>query len=226
LGYRADIIKQYFLTYSECTSNDFVLSNGGKTLTLLTSDIDEWNVTFVDTGLQSNIGQRLRAVRKYLADEPFFLANYGDGLTDMPLPAMIDYCQMRQVTASFICVKPRHSFHAVSLNDDNSVSSIANADEADIWINGGYFLFKQDIFDYMKGGEELVEEPFHRLIDKRQLIAYKYEGFWAPLDTFKDKQRLDDLYMKGGAPWEIWKQSPQSPEQHAELLQANSAVAR
>jgi len=222
LGYRADAIKQYFLTYSECTSNDFVLSHGGKKLTLLTSDIDEWNVTFVDTGLHSNIGQRLRAVRKYLADDPVFLANYGDGLTDMRLPVMIDHCSMRQAIASFICVKPRHSFHSVSLHDDNTVSSIVSAEEADIWINGGYFVLRHDIFDYVHDGEELVEEPFRRLIEKRQLLAYKYEGFWAPLDTFKDKQRLDDLYMKGVAPWEVWKRSEQGDERYSTPLQASS----
>jgi glucose-1-phosphate cytidylyltransferase len=205
LGYRADLIKQYFLTYSECISNDFVLSNGGRSLKLLKSDIDEWNVTFVDTGLHANIGQRLMAIRKYVEGEPMFLANYSDGLTDMHLPSMVDYCSARGVTASFICVKPQHSFHVVRTVEDSLVESVRSAADADIWINGGYFLFRNTIFDYMRSGEELVEQPFSRLIQNRQLLAYKYEGFWAPLDTFKDKQRLDDFYVTGEAPWEVWK---------------------
>jgi glucose-1-phosphate cytidylyltransferase len=207
LGYRADLIKEYFLNYSECTSNDFVFANGGKKLSLLSSDIDDWKITFVDTGLCSNIGQRLAAVREYVADEPLFLANYTDGVTDMPLPAMIDACSARPVTASFICIKMQQAFHVVSLAVDGTVESVRSAGESDIWINGGFFLFKNEIFDYVCAGEELVEEPFQRLIEKKQLLAYKYEGFWACMDTFKDKQRLDNYYMSGQAPWEVWKKA-------------------
>jgi glucose-1-phosphate cytidylyltransferase len=207
LGYRADLIKQYFLTYSECLSNDFVLSGGGKNVALLQSDIDEWKITFVDTGLHANIGQRLAAIRRYLEDEPLFLANYSDGLTDLPLSSMIEFCQMRSVIASFLCVKPRHSFHVVSAKDGGLVTSIRNADQADIWINGGYFVFKNEIFDYMRDGEELVEQPFSRLIRRQQLLAYKYDGFWAPLDTFKDRHYLEDLYARSEAPWEVWKRA-------------------
>jgi glucose-1-phosphate cytidylyltransferase len=205
LGYRADLIKQYFLTYSEFLSNDFVLSSGGKNLALLQSDIDEWKITFVDTGLHANIGQRLGAVRRHLENEPMFLANYSDGLTDLPLASMIEFSQTRNAIGSFVCVKPRHTFHVVSAKEGGVVTSIRSAEQADIWINGGYFIFRNEIFDYMRDGEELVEKPFARLIRNQQLLAYKYDGFWAPLDTFKDRQYLDDLYVRGEAPWEVWK---------------------
>jgi glucose-1-phosphate cytidylyltransferase len=207
LGYRADLIKQYFLNYSECISNDFVLSAGGRNVALLQSDIDEWKITFVDTGLHSNIGQRLASIRRHLDDQPMFLANYSDGLTDLPLGGMIEFCQMRDVVASFLCVKPRHSFHLVTTKEGGTVTSIRSAEQADIWINGGYFIFKNEIFDYLGEGEELVEEPFSRLIRNDQLLAYRYEGFWAPLDTFKDRQHLEDLYVRGEAPWEVWKKA-------------------
>jgi glucose-1-phosphate cytidylyltransferase len=205
LGYRADLIKTYFLNYSECISNDFVLSNGGRRIELLKSDIEGWTITFVDTGLQSNIGQRLKAVRRFVQDEPMFLANYSDGFTDLPLPDMIERCKASRKIAGFVSVKPSHSFHVVKVRKDHVVTSIRGAAETDMWINGGYFVLRREIFDYIGDGEDLVEEPFRRLISEEQLLAYKYEGFWAPMDTFKDKQRLDELYARGTAPWLVWK---------------------
>jgi glucose-1-phosphate cytidylyltransferase len=204
LGYKADAFKNYFLNYNECVSNDFILSQGGKQMQLLNSDIQDWRITFVDTGTVSNIGQRLKAVEKHLQGEEVFLANYTDGLTDVPLPQYIDYFREKRRIASFLCVRPTHSFHVVSVNND-TVTEIRHMSRADIWMNGGYFIFQNDIFKYIKRGEELVEEPFQRLIEQKQLLAYKYSGFWACMDTFKDKQQLDDMYSRGEAPWEVWK---------------------
>ena len=205
LGNRADVIKRYFLEYNECISNNFVLSNGGKDLKLLNSDTQDWQITFVDTGLHSNIGQRLSAVKKYLDGEEMFLANYSDGLSDLPLPEIISHSKKHDKVACFLAVKPTQSFHVVSLVDDPLVTDIKHLTKSGIWINGGFFVFKKDIFDYMENGEELVSEPFHRLIKEKQLIGYKYNGFWVAMDTFKDKQMLDEMYSRGDAPWEIWK---------------------
>ena len=204
LGYRADVIKNYFLNYNECISNDFVLSKGSKELRLITSDIDDWTITFLDTGYSSNIGQRLIAVKDYLKGEDMFLANYADGLTDMHLPSMIDQFMARDKIASFVSVKPRHSFHVVSLEKDDRVSEIQHLTQSSIWINGGFFIFKTEIYNYFKNGEELVEEPFQRLIEKGELITYKHEGFWASMDTFKDKQQLGEMYRHGNSPWQVW----------------------
>src|SRR5580765_8649245 len=118
LGYKADIIKKYFLEYDECVSNDFVLSRGGKNLQLLSSDIHDWNITFVDTGLTSNIGQRLKAVRKHLGDDEVFLANYSDGLVDLHLPDQISYFEEQETTACFLCVRPSQTFHVVEMERD------------------------------------------------------------------------------------------------------------
>jgi glucose-1-phosphate cytidylyltransferase len=204
LGYKADAFKSYFLNYNECMSNDFILSHGGKEMQLLNSDIQDWRITFVDTGTSSNIGQRLKAVEKHVKGEEVFLANYTDGLSDVHLPSYIDYFLEKRRTASFLCVRPRHSFHVVSVDND-LVSGIEHMSRADIWMNGGFFIFRNDIFRYMKEGEELVEEPFQRLIQQEQLLAYRYNGFWGCMDTFKDKQALDDMYARGEAPWEVWK---------------------
>lgn len=204
LGYKGDVIKNYFLKYDECVSNNFVLSNGGKQLQLLNSDIHDWNITFVDTGLPSNIGQRLKAVEPYLQGEAMFLANYSDGLTDQPLPEHIAHFEKRKKVGSFLAVPPPQSYHVVSFEGDE-VKGIAPINQAGIWINGGFFVFRSEIFDYLKEGEELVDQPFKRLIQKNQLLAHPYEGFFACMDTFKDKQRLEDLYTSGNAPWEVWK---------------------
>ena len=205
LGYRGDIVKKYFLDYNECTSNDFVLSGGGKNLKLLGSDIEDWRITFVDTGLHSNIGQRLKAVEKHLEGEEVFLANYSDGLSNLPLDDVLNHFYRHNKIACFLSVQPTQSFHVVSMKEDLVVDGIQPLTKAGIWINGGYFVFKKDIFNYIKDGEELVEEPFRRLIAKKQLVTYKYKGFWAAMDTFKDKQLLDEIYSRGNAPWEIWK---------------------
>lgn len=203
LGYKADMIKNYFLNYDECLSNNFILSNGCKEVTLLNRDIDDWKITFVDTGTHSNIGQRLKAVGRYLEGEEVFLANYTDGVTDLSLPDYIDYFLKRKRIGSFLCVKPTQSFHVVSMKDD-IVSDIQHLSRSDIWINGGFFIFRKEIFNYIRNGEELVNEPFQRLIDEGQLIAYKYHGFWAAMDTFKDKQRLEELHEKENPPWQVW----------------------
>jgi glucose-1-phosphate cytidylyltransferase len=205
LGYKADAIKNYFLNYDECLTNDFILADGGKKVTLLNSDIHDWKITFADTGINSNIGQRLKAVQEYVQGEDVFLANYVDGLTDVPLDSYIDHFLSRGKIGSFLCVKPTQTFHVVSVDGNDLVSDIQHVTQAGLWMNGGYFIFRKEIFQTLRAGEELVVEPFQRLIAASQLIGYKYDGFWACMDTFKEKTQLDDLYSRGDAPWEVWK---------------------
>jgi len=207
LGYRGDLIKQYFLNYDECLSNDFVLSQGGKSLELANSDIHDWKITFADTGARSNIGQRLLAVQKYVANEEVFLANYSDSLTDLDLPGYLDYARQHDKIATFLSVKPNLSYHVTATDANGLVTGIKEFTQSGIRINAGFFVLKKDIFRYVRPGEELVIEPFQRLIRDRQLAAYAYDGFFAAMDTFKDKQRLDDLYEGGRPPWEVWRKA-------------------
>ncbi len=207
LGYRGDLIKQYFLDYNECTSNDFVFSNGGKTLSLVNSDIDEWNITFAETGLRANIGERLLAVEKYLGDDQEFLANYSDGLTDLNFDRYLEYARKQDKVATFLSVKPNLSYHIARTDGTGLVTCIEEVARTGIRINAGCFVLKRDIFNYVRPGEELVVEPFQRLIRERQLAAYEYDGFFGPMDTFKDKQVLDNLYEGGNPPWEVWRKS-------------------
>jgi glucose-1-phosphate cytidylyltransferase len=200
LGYRAEIVKQYFLDYNEALTNDFVLSGGGRDIELLGSDISDWRITFVHTGTQATIGERLKAVEPYVGDS-MFLATYGDGLTDAPLDDMIATLERSGKSGLFISVRPRLDYHVVRNDGDGVVESIRSLSDSDIRINGGYFVFRSSIFDVIEPGEELVEAPFARLIERRELLAYPYDGFWEPMDTIKDKQKLDALDESGRAPW-------------------------
>lgn len=210
LGYKANVIKDYFLDYQESVSNDFVFSNGGKKLEFMQRDIDEWTITFVDTGARSTIADRLRAVEPYLDGEEVFLANYSDGLTDFYLPDMTDDFLRRDSLASFLLVQPRSSsLDTVVATEDGTVQAIRTMQESNIWINGGYFALRKEVFRHIKPGEELVYEPFRRLIADRRVSCHKYPGFWQCMDTFKDKQILDELDASGSAPWQLWKQTAQ-----------------
>ena len=203
LGYKAETIKEYFLSYNEALANDFVLSNGGRNVELLGSDISDWRITFVDTGPQSTIGDRLRLVATHLGDDEYFLATYGDGVTDAPLPDMIERLQDSGKTGIFLSTRPMFTAHVVSTDGDGIVKSVEDIQRADVWINAGFFVFRRDVIDYIQPGEELVVEGFARLIEKGELLAYRYEGFWGPMDTIKDKQRLDALSESGQAPWRM-----------------------
>ncbi len=206
LGYKANVIKNYFLDYKESVSNDFVFSQGGRSLEFMQRDIDDWTITFVDTGLRSTIADRLRLVEPYVRGEETFLANYSDGLTDFYLPQMIDEFSRRDSYASFLSVQPRSSsLDVVHSDDDGVVCGIKSMLESNTWVNGGYFLLRNEVFRYIKAGEELVYEPFRRLISEGKVWSPRYQGFWQCMDTFKDKQVLDELEASGAAPWYVWK---------------------
>jgi glucose-1-phosphate cytidylyltransferase len=213
LGYKGNVIKDYFLHYDESVSNDFVWAKGGKQIQFLNRDIDDWTITFVETGANSNIGQRLKAVEPYLNGEEFFLANYGDGLSDVHLPDVVETFQKSSAVASLLLVQPTASFDLVRTGADGIVSEICPLTHSDTWINGGFFIMRGEIFQHMQPGEELVREPFHRLIEKQALLAYKYTGFWQCMDTFKDKQRLEELNQTI-APWKVWNHSAGSSDNH------------
>ena len=204
LGYKAEAIKQFFLTYNEAMANDFVLSDGGARVHLLRTDIHDWSITFVDTGLRTSIGERLRAVRHLLTEDDIFLANYGDTLTDADLPAMIERVRGQDITASFLAARPNYSFHVVSMGSDGRVHAMRDVMGSDIWINGGYFVLRRELLDELRPGEDLVGEPLQRLARAGRVLGHRHEGFWAPMDTLKDKQWLESLHEEGRAPWQVW----------------------
>jgi glucose-1-phosphate cytidylyltransferase len=205
LGYRGDLVREYFLRYEEAMTNDFTLHAKDRRIELHSRDLGDWKITFVDTGLHSNIGERLMRVRKYVQNEQAFLANYADGLTDLPLDRQIAEFHQRDVVASFAAVRSSQSFHAVHSGDDGMVTGMGVMPDQPLWINGGFFLMRPDIFKYMQEGEELVEKPFGRLISERKLASFRWGGFWQCMDTFKDKITFDRMEAHGDCPWMIWE---------------------
>jgi glucose-1-phosphate cytidylyltransferase len=154
------------------------------------------------------IGQSPLPIPDFARILEVFLANYSDGLTDLYFPRYLDFARQRDKVATFLSVKPNLSYHLANTNADGLVTGIEEVKQSALRINAGFFVFKKDIFSYMQPGDELVIEPFQRLIRDRQLAAYEYDGFFAAMDTFKDKQQLDDCYESGQPPWEVWKEPP------------------
>jgi glucose-1-phosphate cytidylyltransferase len=201
LGYKANAIKEFFLTYRPQVYADCVVSGFGSKVELLEDERNDWRVTMVDTGIWRNIGQRLWAVRNHVCDEEMFLANYSDGLTDVNLDDMIDRFKKSGKLGCFLAIRPPLTYHLADIDTTGNVREFRTSDRAEIWINGGYFLFRKGFFEYMREGEELVLEPFGRLIADNQLMAYKHEGFWRAMDTLRDRQTLEEIFEKGEMPW-------------------------
>lgn len=202
LGYGAWHIKDFFLTYNEAASNDFVMRNGD--VELLQSDISDWSITFVDTGLESAIGERLRRVREYIGSDEYFMANYSDGLTDAPLDDMVESFFASGARASMMLVRPQQSLHCVDASEAGEVKDILSMADLSVWINGGYFVLSQDVFDLIPPGGDLVADAFTAMAGEGRLFGYQHEGFWKPADTFKERAELDVAYHNGERPWMCW----------------------
>ncbi|ASR34007.1 glucose-1-phosphate cytidylyltransferase [Prauserella marina] len=203
LGYGAHHIKDFFLHYEETASNDFVLRRGKAEL--LSTDISDWSISFVQTGIESAIGERLRRVREHLDGDEMFLANYADVLTDAPLPDMIERFEASSAGASMMVVPPQSSFHCVELGEGGVVGAITAVSEMPLWENGGYFVLRQEIFDHIPEGGDLVADGCAELAKRGNLLAYPYRGFWKPTDTVKERFALDESYARGDRPWAVWE---------------------
>ena len=210
LGYGSHAVKDYFLDYRETGSNDFVLSKGGEHVEMLGTDISNWTVTFIDTGIDTAIGERLRRVRDYLDGDEVFLANYGDVLTDAPMNDLVDEFERTDAVGSLLAVKPQDSFHVVDLAGEQVTGLTAVAD-LDMRINGGYFILRQGIFDYLEEGDDLVMNGFTRAAADGRMRAVLYDGFWAPMDTLKERTALEEQYRSGVSPWALWRRRPVNP---------------
>jgi len=210
LGYKADSIKRFFLSYKEAQANNFVLSHGGTQVEQLPSEIDDWKITFVDTGLNTNIGQRLKRVETHLKGEAMFLATYGDNVTDAPLDQMIEALQYEDdKVATFLSVRSNQSFHVIRTTGTGNNRSVLGFDtikDSDIRINGGFFVLRQSIFEYLNHGRELVPDALNALAAEGKLSTWHHDGFWAAMDTPKEMRLLDALYTQGNAAWAKWDQ--------------------
>jgi glucose-1-phosphate cytidylyltransferase len=204
LGYGAAYVKDFFLKYDETRSNDFALEKGATELKLFSTDISDWRITFVDTGLNSPIGERLRRVRRFVEDEPVFLANYADVLTNAPLPDVIGRFEASDAVASLLAVPLQSSHHVVEVSDNGLITQVTPMRDLRQWENGGYFVLRSEIFDHLAEGEDLVEDAIMRLAPQGGVLAYPYKGYWSGADTVKERAQLEEMYHRGDCPWMIW----------------------
>lgn len=204
LGYGASAVKEYLLPYKETRSNNFVMRQGGADIEMLDTDIADWTITFVNTGQDSSIGERLRRVRRFVADDEMFLANYADVLTDAPLDDMIGRLSASDAQASMLAVKPQAAFHVVKTDPDDRVLEIHSVNELPLRENGGYFVMRPGIFDVLEAGDDLVTHALPRLVSAGALLAYPYDGFWMAADTVKERLQLESMSLRGIRPWAPW----------------------
>jgi glucose-1-phosphate cytidylyltransferase len=218
LGYGASAVKDFFLSYDETRSNDFVLNGPDRDVELFKTDISDWRITFVDTGLQSAIGERLRRVRRFVEDEEMFLANYADVFTNAPLPDMVARFTATDALVSLLAVPPTSSHHVVDISETGLVTQVTPLRDLRQWENGGYFVLRPEIFDFLEEGEDLVEDVIVRLVPQSRVLAYPYKGYWCPADTVKERAQMEELYYRGTCPWMVW-----DPERSGQLTAATSA---
>jgi glucose-1-phosphate cytidylyltransferase len=216
LGYGAHHIKDFFLGYTETTSNDFVLRRGE--VELLGSDIEDWTITFVHTGMDSPIGERLRRVREHVDGEDMFLANYADVLTDVDLNSMIARFSQSNAVASLLAVPPQSAFHCVEMGEGQTITRISTLTEMPLWENGGYFVLRPEVFEYLPENGDLVGDACTDLAKEGRMMAYPHRGWWRPADTVKERIALEAAYQAGTRPWMLWERSDRSPLQA--LIQA------
>ncbi|MFE0155715.1 glucose-1-phosphate cytidylyltransferase [Nonomuraea sp. NPDC050547] len=198
LGYGAQHIKDFFLTYQ------FALRDG--TVEMLETDISDWRISLVDTGLDSPIGERLRRVRERLDGDEMFLANYADVVADAPLPKIIDSFAASGAGASMMVVPPTsNTFHVIEMGEEGLVGGITPVSEMPLWINGGFFVLRQEIFDHIPEGGDLVADGCMELAKRGRLLAYRHRGYWRPSDTVNQRLELDNSWSRGERPWALWE---------------------
>jgi glucose-1-phosphate cytidylyltransferase len=226
LGYGASAVKDFFLTYDETRSNDFVLEGGAREVKLFRTDISDWRITFVDTGLHSAIGERLRRVRRFVENEEMFLANYADVFTNAPLPDMIERFEATDAVVSLLAVPPMSSHHVVDVDESGRITQVTPVRDLRQWENGGYFVLRPEIFDHLREGDDLVEDAIVRLVSQGRVLAYQYKGYWSPADTVKERAQMEEMYHRGSCPWMVWdpERSGKSAATSAEVLASSDAA--
>lgn len=210
MGYGARHIARYFLQYEEMDSNDFVIDRG--VASPLSTDIADWRITFVHTGIETPIGERLRRVRRHLGTDEYFMANYADVLTDAPLDEVVDRFKASDAIASLLAVPPQSAFHVVDTDAQGYVSDIHSVATMSVRENGGYFVMRRELLDHIAPGHDLVGDVLTKLARQGRVLAYPYDGFWMPADTVKERVVLDNLAHAGTAPWALWRSPTTRPQ--------------
>ena len=207
LGYLGDAIKRYFLEH-HWLSADFTLEmsrSGDYRLHKLEGLNEDWKITFAETGLDTNTGGRIKLIENYLGDDRTFCVTYGDGLADIDLPKLIEFHRSHGKMATLTAVHPRSSFGLLRVDKDKAITEFVEKPVMKEWINGGFFVFNRGVFDYLSADCVLEREPFERLAEKRELMAYPHTGFWKCMDTYKDNIEFNQLWDAERAEWKVWE---------------------
>ena len=202
LGYKGYVLKEYFYNYYRHTS-DFQVDLGTGNHRILDSSSENWSITFVETGLNTMTGGRLKRVAKYLDDEPFCLT-YGDGLSDINISEEIEFHKAHGLDATVAAVQPPGRFAVLDIKHDFSVTKFQEKPKDEVgWINGGFFVLNPSVISRISDDASVWEqEPLISLAEEGKLMAFKHEGFWQPMDTLRDKRLLEGLWQSGNAPWD------------------------
>ena len=200
LGYKAEVIKEYFLNYRTLNSDFTVdLSNGN--LVAHQQDLVDWQVTLVDTGLDSMTGGRVKRMKDFIGDEPFLLT-YGDGVADIDIDALVRFHRSHGKMATVSAVHPGARFGELDIQNHVVTSFKEKPQTSQGWINGGYFVLEPAFFDLIKGDDTILEkEPLEQIAQMGELMSYQHEGFWQCMDTKRDRDALEELWQSDQAPW-------------------------
>lgn len=204
LGYKGEQIKEFFLNY-EALTNDITIQLGESRVTnqFHSAAEENWTVTLADTGMHTMTGGRLNKVRQYLGAEAF-LCTYGDGLADIDINELVNFHKNHGGLATVTAVQPTNRFGALELSPDDVVTSFEEKPISEKWVNGGFFIFEKEIFEYLDDECVLEREPLEKVAKKGELHAFKHKGFWRPMDTHRETQELNKLWNEGIAPWRNW----------------------
>ena len=204
-GYRGDVIRDYFLNY-EARTNDFTVHLGERDSIEYHGRHPEadWQVTVAETGAETMTGGRVKLAQRYVGDERC-LVTYGDGLADIDIPALLAFHESHGRLATVTTVRPLSRFGVMDLGDDGAVQRFREKPLTDDYVNGGFFVFEPEVFDYVGLDSVLEEEPLVRLAREGELMAYRHEGFWQPMDTYREYTMLNDMWAANEAPWKVWE---------------------
>jgi len=205
-GYKGDVIKEYFREFQSEVS-DFTVKLGKKFSIEFHDDFieeDGWKVTVADTGLNTMTGGRLFKVRKYVNDE-VFMCTYGDGLANVDLKELLNFHQSHGKIATVTAVRPVSRFGVLDMEENGIIKAFREKPQADGWINAGFFVFNRRIFEYLGENSILENDPLVELSRDGELMAYRHNGFWQPMDTYREFVMLNDLWSNNSAPWKVWK---------------------
>lgn len=206
LGYLGEKIKEFFIRYNDWRHADLRLELGGAgegRFERLSRNSERWSIVFAETGEETNTGGRIKRIERYIPGNQFF-ATYGDGLADINLRGVLAYHREKGKVGTMTVLHPVSGYGILDFDEDQAVVQFEEKPQLDIWINGGFFVFNRRIFDYLTDNCVLEQEPFERLAKDRQLAAFPHPGFWASMDTYKDFQELNRLWLTGRAPWRVW----------------------